>query len=60
MAYGYETYVKNKINVPLEETEPICPFSEIPIECNQAYSESCLCCPEAIKAYKCALEAARA
>ena len=61
MAYGYETFVKNMIDIPIEETEPICPFNgKIPIECNEAYSEACFGCPEAIKAYRCALEAARA
>ena len=43
-------FVKNTITVPLEETEPFCPFEMA--YCNYAYSDTCYNCELASRRYE--------
>ena len=39
----FHDFVANRINIPVEEKAPVCPF-EFGGECNTAYSEECYNC----------------
>lgn len=49
---SYRSYVKERIDVPNEQTEPICPFSYTePIICDFAYTGHCYFCIESARGY---------
>ena len=46
----YEEFVRKRINIPKEETDPFCPF--IIGYCDVAYSEYCYSCVESWYVFK--------